>query len=143
MNIQSTNNTITSGVISMELQSNKQTESAVALLVNFNYEEMRTCLEAAMNLSKLDTFDDAKEKFSRTLRTDFGVLGNMVSGSNEHYSLIKKFNLLTKPEQELLVFLCNQYWHGEEDTIFKIGQLINDNCDYIDLWPNGEAVALN
>ncbi|MFT6905199.1 MAG: hypothetical protein ACJAS1_001853 [Oleiphilaceae bacterium] len=143
MNIQSTKNTITSGVISIPSLNKKRTESAVALLKNFNYEEMRTCQEAAMSLSKLDTFGAAKEKLFSILRTDFEVLGNMMSGSSEHYTLIEKLNSLTEPEQDLLVVLCHQYWHGEEDKILQIGQLVNDNCHSIDLWPNGKAVEHN
>lgn len=143
MKIQSTNNTITSGVNSMLSLSNKRTGSAVALLKNFNYEEMRTCQEAAMSLSKLDTFSAAKEKLFSTFRTDFGVLGNMMSCSSEHYTLIEKLNSLTEPEQGLLVVLCHQYWHGEEDTTIQIGQLVNDNCHSIDLWPNGKAIEHN
>lgn len=143
MKIQLTKNAITPGVISMPSLSKKRTESAVTLLKSFNYEEMRTCQEAAMSLSKLDTFGAAKEKLFSTFRTDFGVLGNMMSGSSEHYTLIEKLNSLKEPEQDLLVVLCHQYWHGEEDTTLQIGQLVNDNCHSIDLWPNGKAVEHN
>jgi hypothetical protein len=127
----------------MQQLSHLQIDSAAILIKNFNYEEMRTCLEAAMSLSKLDSLDVSKAKLFRTLMTDFGVLGNMISGSSEHHALMKKLNLLSEPERELLVFITHQYWHGEEDTILKVGQLVNDNCHSIDLWPNGKAVVHN
>lgn len=57
-----------------------------------------------------------------------------MSGSDEHYSLMKKINLLTKSEQELLVFISLQYLYGEEDMTLQIGQLVNSNCHHVDLW---------
>jgi hypothetical protein len=65
-----------------------------------------------------------------------------MSSSREHSALMEKLNLLTGSEKKLFVLLCHQYWHGEEDTILMIGQLVNDNCP-IDLWPNGQTAEQN
>jgi hypothetical protein len=125
---------IANGVVSMRLFSDKKLESVTTLIKQFNYEEMRTCFESAMSLSKLDTFVTSEENFFRTLRTDFEVIGNILSGSREHYSLMKKINLLTKSERELLVFISLQHLYGEEGMTLQIGQLVNDNCHSVDLW---------
>jgi hypothetical protein len=143
MNNQSTNNTKTTGEIHMQQINQIQLEVSPLLVQKFNFEEMKACLEAGMSLSKLDTLEASVEKFSRQFRADFGVLGNMMSGSRAHYSLNEKLELLTEPEKNLLVLLCHQYWHGEEDIIHCIGELVNEHCQSIDLWPGGKSSDQN
>lgn len=63
MKVQSTNKAIANGVVSMQLLSNKQIESVTTLIKHFNNEEIKTYFEAAMSLSKLDTFDTSKDIF--------------------------------------------------------------------------------
>lgn len=125
-------------------QLNQSQLEAISLLVQqFNSEEMRACLEAGMSLRKRDSLEISEETLDRRLRADFGVLGNMMSGSKAHYSLMKKLELLTESEKNLLVLLCHQYWHGDEYIIHSIGELVNEHCQSIDLWPCGKSSDQN
>jgi hypothetical protein len=143
MKTRSTGNTNKTGSKNMKPINQIQLEVSLLLVEQFNYEEMRTCLEAAMSLSKIRSLKVSKEILFKTLRADFSVLGNMMSGSNAHYSLIKKLELLTESEKNLLVLLCHQYWHGEEDIIHSIGELVNEHCQSIDSWPSGKSSDQN
>lgn len=135
MNNQSTNNKKTTEELHMQQLNNSQLGDIAMLVKKFNFEEMKACLEAGSNLSKLDTLEASVEKFSRQFRADFGVLGNMMSGSKAHYSLNEKLNLLTKSEKEFFVLICHQYSHGDEDIIHNISDMVNEHCKDVDLWP--------
>lgn len=121
MNNQTKNNTNTTGEIHMQLNKS-QLEAAPLLVQKFNFEEMKVCLEAGISLSKLVSLETSEETLYRVLR-------NMMSGSNAYYSLIEKLNLLTKSEKELFFLLCNQSWHGEEEIINSISDIVSKHCE--------------
>jgi hypothetical protein len=142
MKTQSTDTTKNTVDIYMEELKEQRLESTILFCKKFNSEEMRTCLEATMSISVEGTLETFEEMLFKTLKSDFGVFGNIMSGSNEHYSLIEKINLLTESEKDLIVLLCYRFCCDKENIIHNMIELVNEHCQSIDLWPRDKIAEL-
>jgi len=142
MKTQSTDSTKNTVDIYIEKLKKTRLESTVLFCKKFNSEEMRTCLEATMSISVEGSLETFEEILFKTLKTDFGVFGNIMSGSNEHYSLIEKINLLTESEKDLIVLLCYRFYCDKKNTFHNITELVNEHCQPVGLWPRDKIVEL-
>ncbi len=95
------------------------------ILSKFDEQEARTCLEAVMLLNLRDF---SEEKFYETLRNDFGVLGNIMSGSNDHYKLMRKINSLSISEKINFANFCLGMWKGSIEEMEEIAEAVNRHC---------------
>lgn len=142
MKTQSTDTTKNTVDIYMEKLKETRLESTILFCKKFNSDEMKTCLEATMSISVEGTLETFEEILFKTLKTDFGVFGDIMSGSNEHYSLIEKINLLTESEKDLIVLLCYQFYCDKKNIFHSITELVNEHCQPVVLWPRDKIVEL-
>jgi hypothetical protein len=107
----------------MNITATSSAETA-GLLSKFDTQEMRTCFDAAMHNDPYFS----REILFKTLRSDFEALGNIMSGSDEHYKLLRKIRSLSDLEKTYFANICIGMWQGNNQEIKKITEAVNTNC---------------